>query len=327
MTKYPAWKKAQIRQQWRSMLAIFLTVILMLAVFNGLLKGISLNKYIGNSQWDNKAAFVVALDTKPPGVFILQKEPREKVAFLTVDEKLFVFDRQSNEKLSALSTILKEDDGEKLTKSLSLVFGANVESYLNFENDKTLNNQEALNYFKKLASFETLIKIISGKIDDGIKGTNITRGDLLRLWWQLKGISVNNVDFANLANLNEEIIDKNGNRVLGADSDSLNREIAKYLENLKVGEEEIDIDLINASGEIEAGKLAAQFINAIGGRILKVTASEQGMQKSIIITGASSYTASYLAKMFDCDIKSAQENGSKKHLQLFLGRDFAQKYF
>jgi len=327
MTNYPAWKKRQVQAKGRSLLALFITLTLILALFNGLIKSFSLGKYFGKSRWDSKSSFVTALSTTPISLVIVQKDPK-RIIFLTLDEETYLTTGDPNEPIVKVSSIVDKDKGAQLSKILTFAFRANIENFVTFNKEQKIDKEKAKKWFKDYASITTPFSILTGNLNREVKNTNITRIDLLKLWWQVKGFSINNLDLVDLRQFREEMLSWNNQKVLGVDDVVLKQLIAKYLENLKVREENFKIKISNSSEIAGAGRLAADFVSSVGGNVVEINTSPGTLDKTFLETkDKSSYTARYLANIFNCGINGAPGKGEGADITLVIGQDFILKYF
>jgi len=328
MNPYPAWKKRDVQRKWRNFIAVFLTIILILAIFNGIVKTADFGRYLGKGRWDSRSSFAAALATFPPSVFIYQKESGS-LSFLKVDPDIYFETGEPDKPLVKISTVVKENNGLELSRVLSLSFRANIENFVTFKNEKEMNAQAAEELFKNFASLTTPFVILTKGLEGEIKDTNITRLDLLKLWWQLKGLSIEKLSIADMAPYGEEIITADNQKVLGADTESLNRQIRRYLENLEVRNEHFKVYIQNASGVSGAGRLAADFASTIGAEVVKIEAADLTIEKTVLLTNdKSAYSAFYLVTLFNCDnIGDLQDEGGMQQIVIKVGRDFAARYF
>ena len=321
----PAWKKHQIKKKWQNIVSVFITVTLLFAIVNGLAKGFSLKNQLASSKWDGKSAFVIALNSKNPSLFIYQPDPKKAVV-LTVSGNALYETGKMHTPLEKIGDSL--NSGDNITYALSHAYGAKIENYLTFKDEYEMDKDFSRNLFVNFASISTPIKLLTLGWGEKIKSTNITRIDAFRLWWQIKSIRVEELSLVDLSAYTHEIIASNNQKVLGADTISLNRVIAKYLENLKVVSENKKIKIQNGSNNIQAAKLAASFAGSIGGKVVEVGGSDFNYPKTqIIAQDKNSYTANYLAKIFNCDINGAQNSESDNQITVVVGSDFASSYF
>jgi len=331
MTDYSAskksWKKREIQGNWKSLLAIFITIVLLFAIFNGLIKAFSLKKYLGESRWDGKSSFATILVTSPPSVFIYQKDP-QRIAILQLSENYYFETGKRSEPLKKLSEIVVESSGEELVRIMSINFGAKINSFVTFSERIDVSSENTEKLFKSFASPLALVKIFGTRLDGKVENTNITRIDLFRLWWQLKSLGVERMKIVNISSLGEEIIIGDSKKVLGVDDASLHIKISEYLENRKLLEDELKVEVVNASGNAASAELAVDFVRSLGLEIVNFESSEEKLEETRILTSSkNSYPALYLASLFECDIFGSTTEGEIEQIKIILGKDFADRYF
>lgn len=326
MTRYPSWKRHKVRHDGKNILAVFIVIVLVLAITNGIAKSFSLKKYFSQSEWDSKSSFVSIFSTSPPSIFIFNKDFK-RLAFFKLDENAY-FATGGEDRLKRTAQIFLDEDGEKITRITSLNLGIDVEKYVTMKEKVPAEMESIKNLFKNFASFTAPIKIIGGLYDKKIEDTNITRIDLLKLWWQLKGVSADKLELIELAGYKEEIITDDNTKVLGVEEESIRLLMGKYLENRYLEQEKVNVEIVNGSKIPDALQLAADFAASSG---FNVTAVEQSSELSevtrIITRDKNSYSVSYLASIFDCDIVFQPDEAGESDIIVVIGRDFASNYF
>ncbi|MBI2327336.1 LytR C-terminal domain-containing protein [Candidatus Curtissbacteria bacterium] len=322
MIKYPLWKRQEIRSKWRNILSIFIVIVLVFAIINGLTKSISLKKYFGEGRWDGESSFVATFSTSPPSLFIYQSDPK-RVVFLTVDPNLFFVTGKQDKPIMKIGEIKDKYGGEELLRIMSLNFRAKIDNFVIFKNNQTISETNVEKLFGDFKSFVSPMLYFTKR---ELLDTNISRIDMTRLWWQLKGVGVNQMQLVDMSNFHEEIVLAKGVQVLGVDSVSLNRKIKDYLENPSLAEFEVEIQ--NGSGSGEAGDLAVDFMASMGFSVKDIFGSNQVGET--VIFAKKNFATSLLAKIFNCDIKAlpkeARGDDSGKII-IAIGQDFANKYF
>ena len=295
------------------------------AIANGIVKSFSLKNFFDKSLWDGKSPFVSALETSPPSIFVFQKDPK-RLAVFKLDENAFLV-TVGREGLQKTGDIFEKENGQKVAKALSLNFGVDIENFVSFGPKVTAGKQSFEDLFNNFASFVTPFKIISGAYGNSLENTNITRIDLLKLWWQLKGVSAEKLELVELSPYKEEIITADNKKVLGVDEQSIRLKMGQYLENRYLNQEQVSVGIINGSKVPGALQLAADFASSAGFSVIEAEESSQISEKTqIVAKDKNSYNASYLASIFDCDIVSEQ-NGQGADIIVVIGRDFASNYF
>lgn len=326
MTDYPAaasaWRRKQIRAKFANLAGIFITVILLLALANGFLRSFSLGKYLGKSEWDGKSSLVIAANWHPGSILIFQSEPR-RLVLVKFGEDLYFATGDPQNPIGDLGSLFGAGDGQRLTRVLSSIARVPVRNYLLFGQRIDASSENLQEFFKKFASLATPLTILTGSYENSIGDTNLTRRDLISLWWQVKTLSVDDLSLVDFR-VSEKLVLADNRTVLGVDSVSLQRAIGQYLENRKLGDERIGVSVQNASGLDGAGRLAADLVASVGGSVKRVETVAGPVAKSQIVTGNTSYTAQYLAKIFECGIKTVP--GADGEITVVVGADFAQGY-
>ena len=306
-------------------MAVFILIVLVFAIANGIVKSFSLKNFFDKSAWDGKSPFVSTLETSPPSIFVFQRDPK-RLAVFKLDENAYLVTAQK-EGLQKTGDIFEKENDQKVAKVLSLNFGVDIENFVSFGPKVTAEKQSFENLFKNFASFVTPFKIIGGAYGNGIENTNITRIDLLKLWWQLKGLSAEKLELVELSPFKEQIITKDNEKILGVDEESIRLKLGQYLENRYLDQEQANVEIVNGSKVPGALQLAADFASSAGFSVIEAEESSQISEKTqIVAKDKNSYNASYLATIFDCDIVSEQ-NGQGADITVVIGRDFASNYF
>lgn len=325
MTDYPrknnVWKRQEVWNKWQNFIGIFVVILLMFALLNGVIKSVSFGKRIGRPSWEGRSAFTIVLATQPVSVLVYNPSAKQ-LTLVKLNDDLYVESGDLNAPLVKLSEIVK-NGGPNLTRVTSTVLRAPVLNYVFFEDRQSVDEQNFEKVFVGFASLASPFKIFTLKL--GVENTNIAQIDLFRLWWQVKSLGTHNLNLVDAGDLGEEIVLSSGDKIMGVDDVSLYELFSKYTENQKILEEGLEIDVVNASGSLEDGKLAENFVSTTGARVVDVSFAETLSPKTVIEVGADSYTASYLAKIFDCDIKSSASLDPGK-IRVVLGQDFTQKY-
>lgn len=335
MTKYPqvnshkgeskfkrssSWKKYGSSQKWRSYIGIFIVIILVFAIFNGLLKTISIKKFIDDFRWDGSASFAVVLGSSPPSLFVYQPDPKRMV-IMTIPEDFYFATGRFLEPLAKISDVLGNKNGDELARMTTVNFGTKFEKYAMFDGLSIQSRENAEELFKRFASISTPIEILRGF---GDVQTNITRGEMFGLWWQIKGLSIDQLELVDLSGFSEQIVLGSDQKVLGADEQALNREIKPYLESHRIIEKGVGVEIQNASGSNSSAGLAVDLASSVGFDVADISVSEAKNAKTVVFSAdRNSYEAKLLAMMFDCDILGIE----KERILVVLGQDFAAKYF
>ena len=335
MTKYPtlrpfngkgkfrrssSWKEHSLQERWKSFIVVFLAIVLVFATINGFLKSISIKKYFGELSWDDSSSFIALLATSPPSLFIYQNDPK-RLVLLSVSPNFYFATGELGEPLRKIGDVFKVKNEEELTRIATLNFGTKIEKYVIFDNLLLASKDDADLLFKKFASITTPFSILRG---EGGMQTNITRFELLSLWWRLKDLSIDQLKLVDISGMSEEVVRANNQKVLGVDDQALARKIREYLENSKVLASGHKVLIRNAAGSRLALNLAAAMVSSIGFDIAELSEAGSLSEKTVILSSKrNSYEVELLARIFNCDILSSQT----EDIVIVLGRDFASLYF
>lgn len=326
MGRGSSWKKDQDRSKFRNITAVAIAAALLFATVNGIFKGFSLKDEFQESRWDGKSAFAVGVNSLNPSLFVYQPDS-QTITALVIDSESFYETGRADKPLVKFSSVLEESDSE-MTRSFSNAYGIKISNFIKFKERSATDEEFAQKMFVDFASLITPFKIMTVGYGDDILITNITRIDALKLWWQLKGLRADSLKYKDLSSLSEKIIDERGEYVMGVATDSLHRIVSEYVDNFEMAEESKNIQINNVSGSLESARLATLFIKASGGNVNEVLESSGEEENTRIISeDRNSYTAVYLANIFDCDITEAKNLENSDEIVVNLGTDFTQKYF
>ena len=325
MTDYPrkskVWKRQEVFGKWQNFIGIFVVIILLFAILSGVLKSVFLPSKISKLSWEGRSAFTIVLATQPVSVLVYNPSTK-RLTLVKLNDDLYVETGDSKKPLEKLSETAGRG-GVDLARVTSTILRVPVSNYVVFSDKQSVDFENFEKVFVGFASLATPVKILSAKL--GITDTNIAQKDIFRLWWQVKSLSTQSLNLVNAGGFSEEIVLSNGDKIMGVDDVSLYELFSKYTENQKILEEGVEVEVVNASGGVKDGKLAEDFVLATGARVVDVSFSENPLPNTVIEIGEGSYTASYLAKIFDCDIKSSA-GLEKGKIRIILGQDFSQKY-
>ena len=327
MTDFPqkktGWKRREAERKWQTIFGAFITLVLILAVFNGIYKSISFGKSVGKSSWDGEAPYATYINTEPPTVAVYKPDTK-KIYFVTLDNKLHFETANEARPIESVNALNSSNETEKVLGAVSRITRTPINNYIIYNEKIEANKDSMEEIFKDFASISTPIKLATG----GVSGlnTNMTRNDAFRLWWQIKSLSFNSLDYTNLASFSSEIITKDGDKVLGVDAISVHNFMSELLENDNLYESSESIIIDNASGIVEAGSLVNDFVTSVGAKVGNVNYSDQVVEKcSIGAKDEKSYVANYLEKLLICDINSVPSLGEGE-LRIEIGSEFAAKY-
>lgn len=318
-------KLPNARGEIRSMVAVLICLVLLFASLNGVLKAFSLTKNIGQNKWNSEMPFVVAMNTSPVSVFVLQQEPA-RAAFFTLDSNTPYISGNSSEPIRKLSQSIGE--GNALSRDLSKIYGANVDHFIKFEGEQKIDDEQAVQVLKKWGSIGSLFKIVFGGNAFGGSDTNVSQIDQFRLWWQLKSVGTKNVDFRNFSANLTSVLTANGSKINVVDDEILNKEIKSYFESGHLVNNHFTVEVLNGSGFGMAAVLTSKMVESAGFEVERIENNGNIVEKCQIRTvDKKSFATDYLASTFDCDIFAVEPEEQVSDITLVVGKDIANRYF
>lgn len=314
------WRRRKAAQKWQSLISVFLTVILVFAVISGMGKGFSLKNYLGTSSWSADAPFAAVVGTKPVSVLVVPPDVK-KAVFLTLAPDTYVPTGREEEPLSKLADLPVQ--GPELARVMSLSYGAKIANFVILKDEVLAREESLLKLFKEFVSPATPFLILTGKYKEKLSQTNITQTDLFRLWWQVKGLSVDQVNLVDMSLYREPVITKSA-QVLGVDEVSLNKKIAAYVASPKIADSGYKVSIENFSGSRYGGYLVEQFVTSAGLSVTSIGHEEEVIGKTLVV--GRGQVADFLAKMFECDIFD-EPSMAENTVIVRVGSDFTARYF
>ncbi|MDO8486825.1 MAG: LytR C-terminal domain-containing protein [Candidatus Curtissbacteria bacterium] len=332
-SKRPVWAKREVflrkmetARRWRGFLAIFICVFLGFFIINGAMRAISLKKYVSDSRWDEAMPFAAAISTTPPSVLVFNKGIGE-IVVLKVPDELNVPTGDATSPSIKVSDINTGKGGE-MNKVLTRVLGLDIQNYAVLKDKKDIDQATLEEAYRNFSSFSTLAAVVTvGKIP-GIKSTNITRIDLLRLWWQVKLSGIKSPKIIDLGQFLGSTLGPGGTQIEGLDSELLHQTINKYFEIKNLADQNIKLEVKNSSGAAGIGQLAGEIATSAGFNVTRVGTGEVKTAGCRIVAGSKNLRAvSYLANIFKCDIVAPPSDAQGAPIMLDLGSDFAKSLF
>ncbi len=318
------WRRRQVAVKWRSIVSIFITLVLVLAVFNGFLK-VSFSDYFGRSTI--AGGIVVAVVNSSPGSLLIFQDDPKRLVLARFDDNLYFATGDPQRPTKRMLDIFNLEDGQRMRNAVSATVKIPVGHYLNVSDKEVFPTEVGFfKFFKNMASVATPLSILTRGELPGVEQTNLTRSDMIGLWWQAKSLSINDLVFVDISEITTEIVLPGDEKVLGIDSLGVVRKLASFVEDREILAQQSLVSVKNASGVAGAGQLAADLMLPLGVKVVRVEAADTQQEKSqILVAGGESYTARYLAKILECDIKT-QPDVLDAEIIVVVGVDFARRY-
>ncbi len=317
-------KKRKAGGKWQGLLAVIVTLTLISIIVLGLLRGIRLKGGFTKSVWDGSTPIAVTLNTKPTSIMVVQKVPK-KVTFLILPSEIKFATGNAKEPVKSITDAILEDN-EGGRRFLSKYLGAKIGGYMLFGEEKKMDREEAQKIFKDLAFLTKPISIIFNGLGPAIEESNLSRLDMLRLWFAVKGVNVNDIEYVDLGDFAIEIVGIGDKNFKALDREVVRKMLTPYFEDYRLVGKHIEIEILNASGESGMGRLASDIAEISGFDVVSVESSELVSEKTEIAGRGEKTNIAYLAKLFNCDIFRLQNDSEEPKITLHLGRDFAKAF-
>lgn len=333
--RLPRWRKEQKQRKERKRFHLARNIFLVICLV--LLLGVSYQVWgsFRKSLWDGKSRLTVALNSTP--ILLASYDPVEKTLnFLAIPPNTYIetihgYGFYKAESIWRLGE-LEKHGGELLAGSLQEYLGVPIDVYASINNlEFIINNSEELGDF--LA--EAIMKLFRYG-----GNTNLTRWDLVRLWWGIRGVRFDKTKLIDLGETNavEEITLPDETRALEPDPLRLDQLVAKLFSDRRIKEEGFSIGVYNNTQYPGLAKKAARIINNIGGQVIEVRDWEirsekpqprqTGLGKCEVRSekkSASAYTVRKLIKIFDCQYGGREMGESRVEVAVILGEDYWRK--
>lgn len=322
--RLPRWKKEQKQRKEKKRFRLarnlfFLICLILLSAIGYQVWG-SLRK----SLWDGKSRLTLALNSTP--ILVASFEPSEKTLnFLSIPPNTYIeiihgYGFYKAESIWRLGE-LEKCAGELLLGSLQEYLGVPVDGYASASGIRYQVSSDKIK--------ESFLAIIYSLLR-GEGETSLTRWDLIRLWWGIKGVRFDKVRLVDLekTNIVEETILPDGTPALIPDPLRLDQLMVQLFSDRRIKEEGLAIGAYNSTDYPGLAKKVARIINNISGQVIEVGDWEVGSGKCEVRGGkqlANTYTGKKLIKIFNCQYGGPEMGESQAEIAIILGQDYWQK--
>lgn len=310
--------------KFRDLFSIAIVVVLVFIIISGFISGIRAKGILSGTSWDGSTPMAIVLSSNPESVVIYQKDPK-RITFLKIPRDISFATGDASDPVKRVGEALSSD-GEGGRKFLTKYMGAKISGYVLLNTPINLDEKPEKEVFAEFAFLTTPISIIINGLDAQIKSTNLSRIDLIKLWWEVKGINVDWINAVDLGSYTVEIIGPKNNKFKGIDRDLMRSSVAKYFEDYRLVGKSMEVEITNASGEDGFGILASEISEMAGFDVVRISGSGGLFEKTQIMASKESTEVKYLAKIFDCDIFWRQNGAEDSKTILVIGRDFAKSF-
>jgi len=322
--RLPRWKKEQKQRKEKKRFRLARNLFLLICL--ALLLGTSYQAWgsLRKSLWDGKSRLTFALNST--SILVASFDPGEKTLnFLSIPPNTYIetihgYGFYKVESIFRLGE-LEKNGGQLLAGSLQEYLGVPIDAYASVSSVKC-----QVSSIKVKDSFLAVIQFLLR----GEGETNLTRWDLVRLWWGARRVRFDKINLIDLGETNavSETTLPDGTLALEPDPLRLDQLVAKLYSDRRIKEEGISISVHNSTQYPGLAKKAARLINNIGGQVIEVRdwqvragkCEVRGEKKSV-----NTYTARKLIKIFACQYGGSQMGESQGEIAVILGQDYWQK--
>ncbi len=311
--------KKKKKRKWLALLFFF--VLLGFLIF-GFFK---IFRSINRSLWDGRNQFNLVINSQPVMIVSLDY-PEKKINILSIPDGTFVeaihgYGPYRVESLYKLGEI-NGQGGSLLSGSLQDCFGLNLDAYLTgrqYQPEKMKIKNFLLNQF-----FNTL---------RGQEKTDLTRWDLLRIWWEVKRTREDKLILIDLAqtSASQEVDLPDGSQAMKIDPERLSRIISQFFIDEGLEKEDLTVAVLNKTEHFGLANSASKIISNIGGRVVQVsnfqdkTTGSGNCEIKSEKKYRSSYTVKKLSQIFNCQWSEREENDQRAKVLLLVGEDYWHK--
>lgn len=324
MTDYPAQGRSRASRARRGgglrrsgLIPVFVFAVLLVVILGGFLKTVIPIHKSSGSGWDGQTSLAIVVNSNPPAIIVYSKV-MSKLGVFSLPNDLKYATGNANDPVKVVDTLFL-GPGAKTESVLSNLDGVNISRFVYFKNPPNLQKAQVYEMFKQFSSLKTPISIILGK--DAFS-SDLSKMELLRLWWEVKGLTLSQIDFKNVKDFSEEVIGAGDKKFSAIDRESINHEMANYFD---LGDHK-DIEIIDNSGVSGSGGLAADMLGAYGWNVVKVSSSESAETDCSVIEPSGDQDAALLAGVLGCNI-IREQNATSQNPVIMLGSNFAKRYF
>jgi len=310
------------KKKKRKWLGLIFFLILMGFLIFGFIK---IFRSINRSLWDGKNQFNLVINSQPVMIVSLDC-PEKKINILSVPDGTFVesihgYGPYRVESLYKLGE-MKDQGGYLLTGSLQEYFGLNLDGYLT--GDQYQPEKIKIKNFLLNQSFNSL---------RGQGKTNLTRWDLLRIWWQVKKTREDKIIFIDLAqtSVSQKVDLADGSQAMKIDPERLSRIINQFFIDEGLEKEDLSVAVLNKTEHSGLANNASKIINNIGGRVVQInnlqdkTAGSSSCQIKSEKKYKETYTVKKLSQIFNCQWSESGEDDQRAEIILLVGDDYWHK--
>lgn len=247
------------------------------------------------SVWDGQSHINIAIDNGD--IHLWSIEPSEKrIIEVIIPENVYLsvssYGAYRANAIGKLS-LLEKKDGSLFTKAIEESLGVPVDALLIRK-----ENQRGSLDLREMFGFVGIGRIVFGG-GQFLEFTNLTLYDKLALWFLSFRLNKESIETINLASSEaaSKITLPDNTEGITLDVVRFSREASQYFVDRSLKDEDLTIEVLNATNkEGEANRFALLLTN-IGGNVINTEKSQKQEEKTTVFAREQSYTASKIAKI------------------------------
>jgi len=333
--KLPRWQKEQkVRHRRKTRYTIWSTLlVIFLLIVGGF--GWKIYASVAKSVWDGENQINLVLNSSP--VLVASFNPPEKsINVLIIPNGTFIevihgFGPYRVESIYGLgelngSALQNGRGGELLSGSIQEYLGMPVDAYISVQSAKCkVQSRES-----KTCLLDQLFWAIrrNGR-------TDLTKWDLIRLWWGTRGVREDKIKVVNLGetSASEEVTLPDGTKAAKIDTEQLQGIVGQLFIDGKIKQNDLTIAVLNGTDHQGLATRASRLVENIGGRVVGIGEVESSKlkvksSKCEVRSGKkykNTYTVQKLLKVFDCQWTGEDLENQRAEVVLILGERYWQK--
>jgi hypothetical protein len=301
-----------MKKKFKSFLKIWLFLGVIFLVYGGY-------RFFSKSIWDGRSRLNLILGGEQVKVFSLNPQERSMI-LLTFPPNTFLkvvygYGDYPVESIYNLGRLGEHRGEELLQASFQENLEVPIDGYL-WKQKGNLSFKNLLN--QALFSHQVL--------------TNLNKWDVLRLWWQVRGIRPGSAGLVEVdlekAGVLSEVVLADESRGFQIDAEKISLTLEKYFKDEKLRQEDIPLAILNGTRHSALAAKAKRLVNHLGGRVVEVGEWEEqisGCQLRAARSKLQSFTFLKLQKIFNCQWAGEDLGNHYAEIILILGEDYWEK--
>jgi len=327
--KLPSWQKAQRRQKVKRRFASVRKILGLIGLVLLLGGGIQFWRSWQQGLWNGRERLTLVFDATPVLVVSFDPEPKT-LSLLLIPRETYIqtIHGYGAYRLGSIFQLgeLEGYGGELLAGSLEEYLGTPVQAYANL----AVTCPETAGQVKAVARCQKNLLTALRSLLNGNGQTNLTKWDLVRLWWGIRGVRFDKIRRLDLqeTGLVKEITLPDETTALTVDPHQLDRLVADWFADTSLKREDLSIGVFNATDHPGLAQRAARLISNLGGRVVEVgdwQEKEEECQLRCQPSILKKETARRLLSLFHCRYGGEQIEEKQAAIILILGENYWRK--